>query len=72
MERNKKQTSKLEYAITKTLKSVAAGKLDDAKTWLKTSQQLLDKAAGKGLIKKNNAARRLSRLSSKVNAPIKK
>lgn len=39
----------------------------DALAAAKTAQQALDKAAKTGVIKKNTAARRLSRLMKKIN-----
>jgi small subunit ribosomal protein S20 len=45
-----------------------AGKQADAKTLVAQTLTALDKAAGKGLIKKNNAARTKSRLQRKLNA----
>jgi small subunit ribosomal protein S20 len=45
-------------------KAVAAGK--DVKEELRLAQQALDKAAKKGVMKKNTAARKLSRLMKQV------
>lgn len=39
---------------------------------VKTAQKKLDKAAKKGVLKKNTAARKFSRLMAKVNAVAKK
>jgi small subunit ribosomal protein S20 len=64
--RNVKRIATLEYAVKQVLKSVEAKNMEEAKTWLRQAQQFLDKAAQKGIIKKNTAARRLSRLSAKV------
>jgi small subunit ribosomal protein S20 len=46
------------------LKKAATGKSADL---VKAAQQALDKAAKTGVIKKNTAARKLSRLMKKVN-----
>ncbi len=46
------------------LKKAAVGKSADL---VKAAQQALDKAAKTGVIKKNTAARKLSRLMKKVN-----
>ena len=62
--RNRVRKDAFKEAIKKTLK---AGKAD-AKTLAITAQQALDKAARTGVIKKNTAARKLSRLMKKVNA----
>jgi small subunit ribosomal protein S20 len=62
--RNKVRKDTFKDAIKKTLK---AGK-SEAKDLAKAAQQALDKAARTGVIKKNTAARKLSRLMKKVNA----
>lgn len=51
-------------AIKKTLKAASP---EEAKKLVVTAQQALDKAAKMGVIKKNTAARRLSRLMAKVH-----
>ena len=48
-------------------KSVAAGNPADAEKAVKEAIRSLDMAAQKGIIKKNNAARRKSRLMKKLN-----
>jgi small subunit ribosomal protein S20 len=52
-------------AVKKVLKSSAA----DKKEALRQAQKALDKAAKRGVLKKNTAARKLSRLIKKVNTP---
>ncbi len=47
--------------------NIADGKQDEAQKALKLAVRALDKAAAKGVIKKNNAARRKSRLMKKFN-----
>ncbi len=56
-------------AIKKTLKAASP---EEAKKLAVAAQQALDKAAKAGVIKKNTAARRLSRLMAKVHALEKK
>lgn len=51
-------------AIKNALKAKSA---DEAKKLIAAAQKALDKAAKNGLIKKNTAARKLSRLMTKVN-----
>ncbi|MBI5728989.1 MAG: 30S ribosomal protein S20 [Candidatus Magasanikbacteria bacterium] len=51
-------------AIKKTLKAATP---EEAKKLVVAAQQALDKAAKMGVIKKNTAARRLSRLMAKVH-----
>ena len=52
-------------AIKKALKAVSK---DEALKLVRDAQQALGKAAKRGVIKKNTAARKLSRLMQKVNA----
>ena len=47
--------------------NIADGKQEEAQKALKLAVRALDKAAAKGVIKKNNAARRKSRLMKKLN-----
>jgi len=65
-EKNKKIKGVFRNAIKKTREAVSAGNIDDAQKWLKTSIKGLDKASQKKVIKKNNAARRKSRLNKLV------
>lgn len=66
--RNKKVKADLEALIRKVRKAV--GKKDGAKAaeWLKQTIRKIDKAAQKGIIKKNTAARKKSRLSRLVQS----
>jgi small subunit ribosomal protein S20 len=52
----------------KAEKAINAGKADTAKTAAATALSTLDKAASKGIIHPNNAARRKARLIKKLNA----
>ena len=65
--RNKLQKSILKTVQKKVLAAIAAGKKDEATTLLKTLQSAASKLASKGIIKKENAARKTSRLTSQVN-----
>ncbi len=58
-------------AIKATLKAIESGALDEAKKHALTAQKALDKAAKAGTIKKNTAARKLSRLMTRVNKTAK-
>lgn len=58
-------------AIKATLKAIESGTLDQAKVHAVAAQKALDKAAKAGTIKKNTAARKLSRLMTKVKAAQK-
>jgi small subunit ribosomal protein S20 len=65
--RNVSQKSALRTAI-KTFESAAEGNnVDSAKTALVTATKKIDKAATKGLIHKNTANRKKSRLAKKLN-----
>lgn len=46
---------------------IASGKLTEAEPAVRVAIRALDKAAEKGVIKKNNAARRKARLMKKFN-----
>ncbi len=61
---NKNRKNAFKTAIKTTLKAATAV---EAKKLAATAQAALDKAAKAGTIKKNTAARRLSRLMKKVN-----
>lgn len=53
--------------VKKARTLLAAGKLTDAAGAVQTALRALDKAAEKGVIHKNNAARRKSRLMAALN-----
>jgi len=65
---NMSKRSELRTAIKKSLSSIAAGNLEVAKNDVRLAIIKLDKAVSKGLIHKNQAARRKSRLTKKLNA----
>lgn len=52
----------------KVLEAIDAGKADDAKTLLTEASSIIDKAVAKGVIHKNAAARKKSRLATKIQA----
>ncbi len=54
--------------IKNVLKAVDAGDLEAARSAYAKAQPVIDKAAGKGLIHKNKAARIKSRLNARVKA----
>ena len=60
--------STVKTAVRKTVETAAAGKADDATTLLAKAASTIDKAASKGVLHKNTAARKKSRLAKKVNA----
>ena len=70
-ERNAAQRSEMKSSLKKVTSSITAGDLETAKANLKIAIQALDETASKGLIHKNQAARRKSRLTKKLNALAK-
>ena len=67
-ERNVAFKSSIKTAVKKVLESFKDGQVDDAKENLKQAYKLYDKAVGKGILHKNTAARKKSRLTKKINA----
>lgn len=65
-ERNKAERSALKTAIKKANVAVEA-KAESADVAVKEAVAKIDKAAGKGLLHKNNAARKKSALVKKLN-----
>ena len=65
--RNKIVKTSVKTAVKKFESAVAAGNLDEAKTLLSAAVCEIDKAASKGIIHKNAASRKKSRLSIALN-----
>ncbi len=65
--RNKSVKSATKTWITRALKAVASGNLAEAEPLVVRAISALDRAAEKGVIHPNNAARRKSRLMKKLN-----
>lgn len=66
--RNASQRSSMRTSVKKVLKLIEAKDSDAAKSAFSYSSSLLDRAARKGLIHQNKAARLKSRLSAKIKA----
>ncbi len=67
------QTKKAISSATKTSRSLVDNKKnEEAKKSVLKTIRLLDKAVSKGIIKKNTAARKKSRLMKKLNSLLKK
>ncbi len=64
--RNRTYKSKARTIIRKAFLAMEEGDLDNAKTVTAEAIQALDKAAAKGVIHKNNASRRKSRLMARL------
>lgn len=69
--RNFAVRSTIKTVSRKVLESVTAGNSDEAKALLVKASRTIDKAAAKGVVHKNSAARRKSRLTLKINALAK-
>lgn len=63
---NKQVSVKLKRLTKNNLKQIAAGD-NQVKEDYRQTVQVIDKAAKKGIIKKNTAARKKSRLMKKIN-----
>ncbi|MCC6720360.1 MAG: 30S ribosomal protein S20 [Acetobacteraceae bacterium] len=67
-ERNKARTSRMRTFIKKVETAVASGNKEAAAAALREAQPELQRAAGKGVVHKNTASRKISRLSARVKA----
>ena len=64
---NSRVKSSVHTVIRHTTEAVAAGDAEAAKTAFNKASSVIDSAAQKGVIHKNTAARKKSRLAVKVN-----
>lgn len=69
---NKSRMSRLKTSLKKVELAIAAGNAAEADAALKKAQPDISRSAAKNLIHKNAAARKLSRLSSRIKAIKKK
>lgn len=65
--RNKARRTEIKTQVRKFVDALAAGKTDVAVAELKKAGVLLDRAAGRGTVHRNTAARRKSRLARRLN-----
>ena len=65
---NNKVKTRVRNAVRKTNEAVQAGNADEAKANLVAAASIIDKAASKGVLHKNTAARKKSNLAAKVNS----
>ena len=63
--------SRIKAVLRKCRKNIEVGKLDELQENVKVAVTRIDKAVQKGILKKNTAARKKSRLMKKVNAALK-
>jgi small subunit ribosomal protein S20 len=68
-QRNRQILSAVRTAVKKVLTAVDQ-KAPDAHALLREASSALHKAAAKGVIKRNTASRRVSRLAAKINALV--
>lgn len=61
-------SSRMKNSIKKLEKTIQEGKKEESEKALNTTLKNIDKALNAGLIKKNTAARKKSRLTKSVNA----
>ncbi|MDO5492127.1 MAG: 30S ribosomal protein S20 [Nesterenkonia sp.] len=67
-QRNQAVKTQLKTAVKKVRNAVAAGDKDEAVVAHRYASRMLDKAVSKGVIHRNQAANRKSRLAARVNA----
>ena len=68
--RNRMYRSRAKTAIKKARRLIEAGQLEEAREAIRIAYSALDKAAEKGIIHKNNAARRKARLMRLYNKAL--
>ena len=66
--RNKADKSQLKTTIKKFNAATAEGNQENAEAAYKATVKSVDRAVSKGLIHKNNAARKKSKMAAKMNA----
>jgi small subunit ribosomal protein S20 len=69
--KNRLAKNKIKSQLRKCRKNIEANKIEELKENTKKAIKLIDKASQKGLLKKNTAARKKSRLMKKINAITK-
>ena len=65
---NSRVKSSVHTAIRRTTEAIAAGDADAVKKAFSKASSVIDSAARKGVLHKNTAARKKSRLAAKVNS----
>ncbi len=65
---NKNRTSLIRTTVRKVEEAITAGKKPDAEAALKAAQPQLARGAQKGILHKNTASRKVSRLTARVRA----
>lgn len=67
MERNKAVKSSIKTYVKKVHSAIEKKEVDAANNLLREAMHLINKTASKGIIHKNNASRKISRLTKRVN-----
>lgn len=65
---NKNRTSMVRSTVRKVEEAITSGKKADAEAALKVAQPQLARGAQKGILHKNTASRKVSRLTARVKA----
>ncbi len=65
---NKSNRTRMRTFVRKAEESIAAGKADEAASAMKTAESEIMRAVTKGILKKNTASRKVSRLTKRVKA----
>ncbi len=69
--RNQARKSSLKTAVKKVIAAIEAGNIAASKTLLVEAESKIARAKGKGLLHRNTAARKISKLAQKVAAASK-
>jgi len=65
---NKSQMSRIRSFIKKVEQAIESGKAKDAREALRAAQPEIDRGVSRGLLHRNAAARKMSRLSARIKA----
>lgn len=68
--RNRRIKSMLKTSIRRFEESLQSGDMEEARVKLNAAVRQIDKAAARGVVHKNNAARKKSRLNRMINKDI--
>ena len=66
-QRNRKVKSQLKLAVKQFILSLEGDETEEAHRYYASATRVIDKAAAKGILHKNTAARKKSRLARKLN-----
>ena len=66
--RNRSRRTRMKHAIKSLEEALTSRNVEEAQSRLKEAISVIDRTASKGVIHKNHASRRISRLTHKVNA----